>query len=720
MSIIVRALKRVSILCTLALLPAVSFGGFFIANGQLVDNNGTPFVMRGINYPYTWFQSRNTQQDLASIAATGANTVRVVLSTGGQWARVPGPQVAQVIQWCKDLRMIAVLEVHDSTGWSEQSTAVNISNAVQYWTSSDIRAAINGQENFVIINIANEPFGNNTTASYFPNTRDAIIALRTAGITHNIMIDAANWGQDWSNEMRNRAMELWNADTAHNITFSVHMYEVYQSLAPIQAYMQAFDDMNLPLVIGEFGPVNNGQFVDSESVIAQAAQRGNGYIGWSWSGNGGSGTGLDMTNNFDPASLTTWGNRIVNGTNGIRASSVIASVFGPAGNNLTVSPTTLTFGSGVSSAPVTVTANVSWTATDNQSWLSVTPTSGASNGSFMVSATANTGTASRSGSVTVAGGGITRTISVSQASQPSDPVLSVAPTSLALAAAASSATVNVTANVGWTVTDNQTWLSAAPGTGSNNGSITVSATPNTGTASRSGTVTISGGGITRTIAVTQAAPSANTLAVSTTSVSLAAAASSSALSVSANVGWTVTDDQTWLSASPTSGSGNGSFTVTAPANTGTASRTGTVTVAGGGITRSIAVTQVGQGTGGSATAAGVVTSSSGWFSEVQVRLSNTANITALTLTITVQRTAGVNASGQYNTVGGQIAQSNSCTTTACTYVFTLNSGQTLTPGSGRTFAAQMSGNGTVHPAAGDTFTVAGTAGGQPVSLQGGF
>ncbi len=159
--------------------------------------------------------------------------------------------------------MIAVLEVHDSTGWSEQATAVNISNAVQYWTSSDIRAAINGQENFVIVNIANEPFGNNTTAQYFPQTRDAIIALRSAGITHNIMIDAANWGQDWSNEMRNRAMELWNADTLRNLTFSVHMYEVYQSLAPIQTYMQAFDDMNLPLVIGEFGPVNNGQPVDS-------------------------------------------------------------------------------------------------------------------------------------------------------------------------------------------------------------------------------------------------------------------------------------------------------------------------------------------------------------------------------------------------------------------------------------------------------------------------
>ena len=68
------------------------------------------------------------------------------------------------------------------------------------------------------------------------------------------MIDAANWGQDWSNTMRTNAMALWNADTLRNLTFSVHMYEVYQSLSTVSTYMQGFDDMNLPLVVGEFGP----------------------------------------------------------------------------------------------------------------------------------------------------------------------------------------------------------------------------------------------------------------------------------------------------------------------------------------------------------------------------------------------------------------------------------------------------------------------------------
>jgi mannan endo-1,4-beta-mannosidase len=503
MSKILRALRRAAILVAFLLLPAASFAGFFISNGQLVDNNGTPFIMRGINYPYTWFQSRNTQQDLAAIAATGANTVRIVLSTGGQWPRISGTQVSQLIQWCKDLKMIAVLEVHDSTGWSESGGAVPISNAAAYWTSSDIRAAINGQENFVIINIANEPFGNTTTDRYLPDTISAIQALRTAGLTHTIMIDGATWGQDWSNTMRTNAMQLWNADTRHNLVFSVHMYEVYQSLAPVQAYMQGFDDMNLPLVVGEFGPVNNGQFVDSESVIAQAQARGNGYIGWSWSGNGGSGAGLDMTVNFDPAQLTTWGNRLVNGTNGIRSTSVLASVFGAATNNLNVSSATLSFGSAASSSAIAVTANVSWTVADNQTWLSASPASGANNGSFTVSATANTGSASRTGTVTVSGGGVTRTVAVTQSGTIAT-TLTLSTASLALGSGASTGTFAITSNTSWTVTDDQGWITASPASGSNNATVTVSATANTATTSRTGTVTVSGGSITRTVSVTQA------------------------------------------------------------------------------------------------------------------------------------------------------------------------------------------------------------------------
>jgi hypothetical protein len=124
--------------------------------------------------------------------------------------------------------------------------------------------------------------------------------------------------------------------------------------------------------------------------------------------------------------------------------------------------------------------------------------------------------------------------------------------------------------------------------------------------------------------------------------------------------------------------------------------------------------------GGGVTITPVVSASSPWFNEQLIRINNTAPLTALSVTIVVQRTTGVSYSGQYNTVGGQIQQSNSSTTAAVTYQFTLASGQTLGAGTNRSFVAQASGNGTAHPASGDTWSVTYTTGGQSFTQSGTF
>jgi hypothetical protein len=115
----------------------------------------------------------------------------------------------------------------------------------------------------------------------------------------------------------------------------------------------------------------------------------------------------------------------------------------------------------------------------------------------------------------------------------------------------------------------------------------------------------------------------------------------------------------------------------------------------------------------------VVAANGGFFNELQVKFNNTAAITALTVTITVQRTTGVSFSGQYNTIGG-ITQTNSSTATAITYTFTLGAGQTIGVGTNRLFAAQSSGTGSVHPTSGDTFVVTYTTGGASFTQRGNF
>jgi chitin-binding protein len=123
---------------------------------------------------------------------------------------------------------------------------------------------------------------------------------------------------------------------------------------------------------------------------------------------------------------------------------------------------------------------------------------------------------------------------------------------------------------------------------------------------------------------------------------------------------------------------------------------------------------------GGVTVTRVVTASSPWYNELQVRLANTSPITAMTITVVVQRTTGVSHSGQYNTVGGQVSQSNSSTASAVTYTWTLNAGQTLNAATMRTFAAQLGGTGTTHPVTGDTWTVNYTTGGVARTQTGGF
>jgi hypothetical protein len=167
----------------------------------------------------------------------------------------------------------------------------------------------------------------------------------------------------------------------------------------------------------------------------------------------------------------------------------------------------------------------------------------------------------------------------------------------------------------------------------------------------------------------------------------------------------------------TSGGSTATLTLTASSTAAPASATVTVIGMAGAVTAratfSLTVTGAGSGGGGTGgvTVTPVVSSDSRWFVEEDVKLANPTSLTALSVTIVIQRTPGVSFGGQYNTAGGQILQSSSSTATTITYQFTLAPGQTLAPGSGWLFAAQASGTGTFHATAGDTYTVTWTTGG---------
>lgn len=298
--------------------------GFRVSGKNLLDANGNNFIMRGINHAHAWYSGQTSS--FANIKATGANTIRVVIQGGARWGKNSVSDVANVVSLCKTNKLICVLENHDTTGYGEDGTAVSLATSVNYW--KEIQSALTGQEAYVIINIGNEPYGNNNYTNWVSETKNAIAAMRTAGFKHTLMIDAPNWGQDWSFTMRDNAASVFNSDPEKNIIFSVHMYGVYDTAAEIKSYMDAFATANLPLLVGEFGFNHSDGNPDEDTIMAEAQARGLGYLAWSWSGNGGGVEYLDMVTSFDPTKLTTWGTRAINGANGIKTTSKQASVYG--------------------------------------------------------------------------------------------------------------------------------------------------------------------------------------------------------------------------------------------------------------------------------------------------------------------------------------------------------------------------------------------------------
>ncbi|MEU7474589.1 cellulase family glycosylhydrolase [Lentzea sp. NPDC042327] len=334
--------------------------GLHVEGTRVVEANGTPFVMRGVNHAHVWYPNRT--RAFADMKSFGTNTVRVVLGSGQRWGPTPAAEVSSVIALCKQNRMICVLEVHDTTGYGEQSGAASLDQAATYWLG--VADALKGQENYVVINLGNEPFGNNAqvSATWATATSSAVTRLRGAGLHHLIMADAPMWGQDWQNVMRDGAAAVFAADPLRNTVFSIHMYGVYDTAAEINAYFDAFQTAGLPLVVGEFGFDHSDGDPDEDTIMAQAQARGLGYLGWSWSGNGSDVAYLDMTTSFDPAALTPWGERFLNGANGIRQTAKEATIFGGAVDPVPPSAPGAPVASNVTSTGLTLT----WPAsTDN-------------------------------------------------------------------------------------------------------------------------------------------------------------------------------------------------------------------------------------------------------------------------------------------------------------------------------------------------------------------
>ena len=243
------------------------------------------------------------------------------------------------------------------------------------------------------------------------------------------------------------------------------------------------------------------------------------------------------------------------------------------GYEATLSPTSATTDASGGSGTIQVTADagVSWTAKANVSWLSVTPSSGASVGSVTYKVAAYTnGATPRTGTLTVAG----KTFNVTQSGR--DVVLTPTTVSVGPDVATFSVTVAALASTKWTVTPVASWLSVVDsGHGYGNDTIMVAAGANPSVLSRKGIVWIG----SQKVTVTQAGTTNYSLSITPTNATASPVGAYGNVAVysTPDAAWGAESWASWITISDgATGAGNGNTKYVVSANPSLTTRTGRV------------------------------------------------------------------------------------------------------------------------------------------------
>lgn len=303
--------------------PEEITGGFHVEGTKLLDAKGNEFVFRGINEAHAWYKSEDGLS-LKALADAGCNSVRIVCGSGQKNAADTKIVLDTLIRVAKNLQMIVILEAHDATG---DNSIESLEQVADYWIS--VKDSLIGNEAYVILNIANEWYGNwNGMETWVEGYTTVIPKLREAGIKNTLMVDAAGWGQ-YAKSIKDYGKEVFAADSEANTMFSIHMYGAAgKNEKTIREGIEGVTSQDLCVCVGEFGYKHSDGDVDEAYIMDYCTDNEIGYLGWSWKGNSGGVEYLDIAEEWDGSVLSEdWGEVLINGENGIRATSKLCSVF---------------------------------------------------------------------------------------------------------------------------------------------------------------------------------------------------------------------------------------------------------------------------------------------------------------------------------------------------------------------------------------------------------
>ncbi|MFO0217342.1 MAG: C10 family peptidase [Burkholderiales bacterium] len=230
-----------------------------------------------------------------------------------------------------------------------------------------------------------------------------------------------------------------------------------------------------------------------------------------------------------------------------------------------------------SSVSLTTGSTCSYSATSNNSWISVSPASGTGPRAINFTVAPNASSGSRSGSFTVGG----KIFSVNQAGTAAC-TYSVNNNNLSYDSAGrfGAFTISTSSTCGWSIAASDGWVGpnawitfVSPTTGTGSATVSFSIGRNSG-AQRSTQLLVGG----QSVRVTQGGSCAYELTPAVQSITSSARTGSISIDAGAGCAWAAVSSASWLTVTPSTGAGSATVNYSATANTSSSSRTATVTI----------------------------------------------------------------------------------------------------------------------------------------------
>lgn len=297
---------------------------------QLLDAYGTPFIPRAVNNANGWYDICAQYlglEALDNIAATGANAVRIgwafeSIDPGGphesplaKSAIGTNPDLlAEVLHRTVELGLIPIVTFNDSTGQTDPAWADAMATKI---TAPKYLRLFKAYEPYLLLGLANEL---NVPLEDFAQTyRSAIRRIRSKGYRGTLVVTANEWGQGCDSLLTFGPM-IVAEDPLHNVLFDLHVYTYvhhHRESEPnrfaggeperIAGCLDEVAELELPLLVGEFGHSHSSGPVAWQTIIQRANANQQGYAPWLWYGDT-EYPQLNMSRTWE-GPLTEWGQK---------------------------------------------------------------------------------------------------------------------------------------------------------------------------------------------------------------------------------------------------------------------------------------------------------------------------------------------------------------------------------------------------------------------------